>query len=181
MNKLKEINGYAKLTLDKLLGIIEGLVGFDVNQQEWDFAKLVDSLRRWTDRKSKHILNNDQKYKRKGIFHTKELKQPPLHPPLPPSVCVFTVKSVEDCRLILSKRKLCFNWTGTKHRVSDCRNNALCLICNLKHHTSICDKNENVLLTTYFLVTAKIQGIKSTVMQIEKELINDRLRCLKVS
>ena len=92
----------------------------------------MDSLRRWTDRKSKHILNNDQKYKREGIFHTKELS-------------------------------------------------ALCLICNLKHHTSICDKNENVLLTTYFLVTAKIQGIKGTVMQIEKELINDRLRCSKVS
>ena len=77
-----------------------------------------------------------------------------------------SVKSVEDRRLILSKKKLCFNCTGTKYRASDCRSNKLCLISNSKHHTSICDKNENVLLITnsdacvYPLVTVSIEGIE---------------------
>ena len=54
----------------------------------------------------------------------------------------------------------------TKHRASDFRSNKLCLICNSKHHTSICDKNENVLLTTssnvctYLLVVVNTKGIK---------------------
>ena len=55
MNKLKEINGYVRLTLDKLPDITADLVRLDDNCQEWDFAKLVDSLRRWTDRNPKNI------------------------------------------------------------------------------------------------------------------------------
>ena len=38
MNKLKELNGYFRLTLDKLLGIRADLVRLDDNWQEWDFA-----------------------------------------------------------------------------------------------------------------------------------------------
>ena len=36
-NKLKEINGYARLTLDKLSGIQADLVRTDENWQEWTF------------------------------------------------------------------------------------------------------------------------------------------------
>ena len=43
MNKLKEINGYVKLTLDKLPGIRAVLVRLYDNWQEWELAKLVDS------------------------------------------------------------------------------------------------------------------------------------------
>ena len=46
MNKLKEINSYVRLTLDKFPGIRADLVRLDDNWQEWDFARLVDSLRR---------------------------------------------------------------------------------------------------------------------------------------
>ena len=49
-NKLKEINGYMKLSLDKLPSITADLVRLDDNWLEWYFAKLVESLRRWTDR-----------------------------------------------------------------------------------------------------------------------------------
>ena len=82
MNKLKEINGYVRLTLDKLPGIRADLVRLDDNWQEWDFAKLVDSLRRWTERNPKNILNDDPKYKRENVFHSKEQKQTPR-------ACVF--------------------------------------------------------------------------------------------
>ena len=153
MSKLKEIDGYVRLTLDKLPSIRASLVRLDDNWQKLDLAKLVGSLRRWTDRNPKNILNNDQKHKREGVFQTKGQKQTLR-------ACGYcdnqghkasqfqSVKSVEDRRLILSKKKLDFNCTGTKHEASDCRSNKLCLICNSKHHASICDKNENVLLTT---------------------------------
>ena len=127
MNKLKEINSVVKLTLDKLTGIRAYLVRLDDNWQEWDFAKTVDSLKRWTDRNPKNILNNAQKHRREGVFQTKEQKQTPC-------ACVYCDK--------------------------------LCLISNSKHHTSICDRNENVLLTTnsdacvYPLVTVSIEGIE---------------------
>ena len=135
MNKLKEINGYVRFALDKLPGIRADLVRLDDNWQELGFTKLVDSLRRWADRNPQNILNSGQKHKREGVFQTKEQKQTTR-------TCVYcnkqgrkasqceSVKSVEDRRLILSKKKLCFNCTGTKHRASDCRSNKSCLICN---------------------------------------------------
>ena len=48
INKLKENNGYMRLALEELPSIRVDLVRLDNNWQEWDFAKLVDSLRRWT-------------------------------------------------------------------------------------------------------------------------------------
>lgn len=41
MNKLREINGYVRLTLDKLPGIKGDLVRHDNNWREWDFSQLV--------------------------------------------------------------------------------------------------------------------------------------------
>ena len=84
MNKLKKINGYVRLTLDKLPGIRADLVRLDDNWQEWNFAKLVGSLRKWTDRKPQNILNNDQNHKREGVSFKQESKNKlPVH--------VFTV------------------------------------------------------------------------------------------
>ena len=44
MGKLKEINGYVKLTLDKLRGIRTDLVRMDNGWQEWKFPQLVEAL-----------------------------------------------------------------------------------------------------------------------------------------
>ena len=130
INKLKKINGYVRLTLDKLPGIRADLVRLDNNWQEWDFAKLVDSLRRWANRNPKNILNNDQKHRRehRRCFSDK----PPVFVFIVTKnviklVSVEGVKSVENCKLILSKKKLCFNCTRTKHKFSDCRSIKLCL------------------------------------------------------
>ena len=68
--------------------------------------------------------------------------------------------------LILSKKKLCFNCTGPKHRASDCSSNRTCASFKGKHHTSICKKTSNVLLTlndnhlTYPLVIIDSEDIK---------------------
>ena len=46
MNKLKEINGYVRLTLGKLSGIRADLVRLDDNWQEWDFSKLRELIKK---------------------------------------------------------------------------------------------------------------------------------------
>ena len=96
------------------------------------------------------------------------------------------VSETPERRLILSKKKLCFNCTGPKHRASDCRSNKTCANCKGKHHTSICEKTSNVLLTTnynhatYPLVTIDIEGIKrcaliDTVARASYALLTDRI------
>ena len=46
MNKLKAVNGYARLTFDKFPGIGADLVNMDDNWQKGTFSQLVDALRR---------------------------------------------------------------------------------------------------------------------------------------
>ena len=75
------------------------------------------------------------------------------------------VSGTPERRLILSKKKLFFNCTGSKHRISDCRSNKTCTNCKGKHHTSICEKTSNVLLTTNdnhvtYPLVIDIEGIK---------------------
>ena len=46
MKKLKEINGYVRLTLNNLPGIGADLVRIDEDWQEWGFPQLVAALRK---------------------------------------------------------------------------------------------------------------------------------------
>lgn len=50
LGKLKEVNGNVRMTIDKLKGIRSYLVRTDDDWQTWDFRKLVDALRKWTER-----------------------------------------------------------------------------------------------------------------------------------
>ena len=63
MNKLKEINRYARFTLNKLPGISADLVRIDEDWQEWAFHKLVDALRNWTTRNPKIIPSPEKGFK----------------------------------------------------------------------------------------------------------------------
>ena len=67
----------------------------------------------------------------------------------------------------MSDNKLCFNWTGTRHRVAECRCTITCQRCCGKHHSSICDKLSNQLkLATgggqlvYPVVVVEVDGIR---------------------
>ena len=53
-----------------------------------------------------------------------------------PSNCT-KVKSVEDRKRIIKKKKLCFNCLGS-HRVAQCQSRKVCKNCRKRHHTSIC-------------------------------------------
>ena len=76
-----------------------------------------------------------------------------------------TVSDIEDCWLILSKKKLCFSCTRTKHRAFECVSNRSCVKCNEKHHSLISDKTTTARLTTsscsvtYPVVLIEIKGV----------------------
>ena len=68
MNKLKEINGYARLTLDKLPCIRADLVRIDEDWQERTFPQLVDALRKWTTRNPKIMPSPEKGFKRENAY-----------------------------------------------------------------------------------------------------------------
>ena len=55
IGKLKEINGYVILTLEKLQGIRADLVRTDDDWQDWKFPQLVEALENWTCRNPKPV------------------------------------------------------------------------------------------------------------------------------
>ena len=167
MGKLKETNGYLRLTLDKLQGIRADLVRMDNGWQEWKFPQLVDALESWTRRNPITLREN----KIDKSFKSNQFKVE----------CVYCdqsdhksagcekVKSVSDRRKILSEKRLCPSCTGTKHPAANCRSNRKCLLCKCKHHTSICEKHSNEISVpmlastessvTYPVVIIKVNGI----------------------
>ena len=125
MNKLKDINGYVKITLDKLPDICADLVRLDDDWQDWGLTQLVEALRKWTERNPKILVAPDKKLKRDKMYHTRENEHKSR-------VCVYcnkeghksseckTVAKVSERRLILLQKRLCFNCTGSKHRATEC-------------------------------------------------------------
>ena len=120
--------------------------------QDWEFCELVEALRKWTERNPK-ITASEKNPKRDNVYPTKEREQKIRN-------CVYcekeghksneckTVECASDGRLKLSEKKLCFNCTGSKHKASECRSTKTCQFYNEKHHTLICKKGSNMLLTT---------------------------------
>ena len=70
MNRLKEINGYVKWTLDKLPGICADLVRIDEHCQDRIFLQFIDVLRKWTTRNRKIILSPEKSFKRENAINT---------------------------------------------------------------------------------------------------------------
>ena len=180
MGKYKEINGYIKLTLDKLQRIRADLVWNGDDWQDWKFPQPVEVLENWTCRNPKPLnhkplsLNNRANSYRNpnNVYHANQHQ----------AECVYCKKSDQNSadrrivktttgrRKLLSEKKLCFNCTKRKHSAADCRSSKTFLICKNKHHTSICDKSfstsTELLLTTtksnviYPVSARKINGAK---------------------
>lgn len=62
---MKEISGYVRMSIDKLQGIRGDLVRTDDNWREWDFPKLVEALRKWTERNPVELELNEKPPDRK--------------------------------------------------------------------------------------------------------------------
>ena len=174
MGKLKEINGYVRLTLDKLQEIGADLVRTGDDWQDWKFSQLVEVLENWTCRNPKPLNHKPLSEENR----TNKVYQANQHQ----IECVYckkfdhksadcqTIKTTSERRKLLSEKKLCFNCTKPKHRAADCRSSKASLICKNKHHTSICDKisstsTEPLLTITensviYPVAIVKINGVK---------------------
>lgn len=179
MGKLKEVNGYARTTLDKLPGIRADLVRTDDEWQEWGFPQFVEALRKWCERnptQSDERIKHHGQQKRDRVFHTNERAGRSRG-------CVYCdslehksaecdqIKGVAERKIHLSTKKLCFNCTGSKHRAAECRSKFKCQRCNGKHHTSICDQEKQQIMlandegktdgtVTYPVVVVKVNGVK---------------------
>eukprot|EP00112_Aurelia_sp_Birch-Aquarium-sp1_P013324 Seg2820.4 transcript_id=Seg2820.4/GoldUCD/mRNA.D3Y31 product="hypothetical protein" protein_id=Seg2820.4/GoldUCD/D3Y31 len=178
MGKLIEVNGYVRMTLDKLPAIRADLVRMDDNWQKWGFPQLIEALRKWCERNP--VLTSDyqssdkvnKQQRRERFFQVKQHEWKPR----PCAYCDSTehksigcqkVKSVTERKRLLSVKKLCFNCTGEKHRATECRSKVTCQRCSGKHHTSICDKdNQQIMVATgegsviYPVVVVKVNGVK---------------------
>ena len=66
MGKIKEMNGYVRVTLDKLQGIRAELVINDDNWQGWKFQQLIEVLEKWTVRNSLPLRDKQNPEKRNG-------------------------------------------------------------------------------------------------------------------
>ena len=96
MGKLRDIKGYVKVILKKLLGIKVHLVRLDGNWNEREFSKLVKILRKWADRNLKVIHNSSDKVQKHENLRQKMI---------PKSVSVYFIKylGIDQRMLILSK------------------------------------------------------------------------------
>ena len=184
MGKLREVNGYVRLTLDKLEGIRGDLVRTDDDWRDWKFPQLVEALRKRTERNpSKSEERNTEKSQLPSVraankSRSFQAKQTGANQAAP-KPCVYCdsvnhkpsncdkIISVSDRREYLAKNQLCYNCTGTNHKAAQCRCTITCQICNRRHHTSICDKpREHMLVTTekrsliYPVVIVYVEGIK---------------------
>jgi hypothetical protein len=124
----EELQGFVTNTLNKLPHVKPDLVKVDSSWEEWE--KLV-----WGDGKPKP----------KCIFCSEEHWS---------DECKRVVTRDQRKKFFVDKN-LCFNCGRTGHRGSQCRNRG-CFKCGSKHHTSICDKNQNPKMETgvYSMVTA---------------------------
>ena len=178
MGKTKEINGYVRVTLDKLPGVRADLVRLDDDWQEWGFPQMLEALRKWCDRNPLPSSSADQSsndripsrpHKRDRVFHSRQEDWKPR----PCVYCESSGHKSVDCDKIVGvaqrrryEKRLCFNCTGTKHRAADCRLKTSCQKCGGRHHTSICDKGaQQMLLATgdgaviYPVVVVNVNGI----------------------
>ena len=181
LGKLREVNGYVRMSIDKLEGIRGDLVRTDDSWQEWDFPKFVDALRKWTERNpiAKHERHErprdkEKPYQRDRSYQTQQKEEKMrgcvyCDKPDHRSTDCKTVSTLEERKRSLSNKRLCFNCTGSKHRAADCRSRLVCQCCQRKHHTSICDRLSEQLLTAasagnsaviHPVVVVAVQGVK---------------------
>ena len=184
LGKLKEINGYVRMSIDKLEGIRSDLVRTDDNWKEWDFPLFVEALRKWTDRNPIPAKMTEKPTDRKKDSKPPFLRDKSFQAQQKDQqvrVCVYcekpdhssvdckTVASIDARKRLLSNKRLCFNCTGTRHKAAECKSRALCQCCQRRHHTSICDRLSEQLMTAtsvgktaviYPAVVVMVQGVK---------------------
>lgn len=184
LGKLDDVKGNVRATLDKLKGIKADLVRGNEDWQGWSFNDLLKELKKWRDInpiEEKSESRNQPKdgwrdrNTRSKFFHAKNYPRDTRGP-----ACVYCedithkgtncpkVVKREERKKILAKKGLCFNCTGSQHRAVDCKSKIGCQKCSKRHHTSICEQSEQLLVAgssvnmrvTHPVVIVEVEGIK---------------------
>ena len=123
------------MTIDKLEGIRGDLVRTDDDWQEWDFPRLTEALRKWTER---NPIKSSDKVQEKYTPSRGKSFQARQEESKPHKSCIYCeetdhksvncqkVVSIADRKKQLSLKQLCFNCTGSKHRVAECKSRSGC-------------------------------------------------------
>ena len=165
LGKLDTAEILVRETLDKLSPIKADLIRTDPEWQKWNFDKLLESLREFTIRNpegeevEKYDTRIDRKSPRVKGFQAQNREERKI-------CCVYCnteshrssectkVKSVQERKEILKRKRLCYNCTGQNHSVSSCRSRN-CSRCNQRHHTSICSSQEGPPSTLFMMEETK--------------------------
>ena len=125
LEKLKEVNGNVRMSIDKLEGIQSDLVRTDDDWQTWDFPKFVDALHKWTERNPLHVKVNDKNWEPPSypIYQTHQGDRPLRSCVYCDSVDHWShkcskVTQPSQRKRILQLKSLCFNCTGSDHKVT---------------------------------------------------------------
>ena len=76
------------------------------------------------------------------------------------------VTDLNERKKIFSSKKLCFNCSGSKHRASECKSKTGCQTCGAKHHASLCEKADTLLVASssesaiYPVVVVHVKGVR---------------------
>ena len=179
LGKLERVNGMTRNVLDKLKGIKADLVRGQSGWQDWDLSRLVIAIKQW--REINPVDDEPVNAKPVPLRHP-EGKSRFLHADDRKRACVYCqaedhssrdctrLASVDDRKRHLAQNKLCFNCTGSKHRAANCKSKLKCQKCDMKHHTSICERpSQDQLMTAtcpsktplvYPVVVVYVEGIK---------------------
>ena len=174
MNKLQNINGYVRFSLDKLTGIRGDLIRTDDNWKNLEFPELVKALRKWTERNPANVDQHRELPKKDRLLQARQGQQKKRE-------CVYCgseshrvfdcdkVKDLFERQKIVATKKLCYDCLGGGHSGISCESKGSCKNCNSRHHTSICEKkngNSTPMLTTqdkqviHPMVIVKVNRIK---------------------
>ena len=151
LGKLSDCLSMVRGVLDKLPGIKAEIVSNKMGWQDWGFGELLQALEEWKEVHPLEMVQNNTspplRLPRVKTFHSQD-KDPARQ------VCVYCdcvthrswecdkITSLADRRQILQNKKLCFDYTGSKHHAPQCRSRGTCVHCKQRHHSSICDKGE---------------------------------------
>ena len=163
MKLIGDIKGNLRMTLNKLPGICENLTAKDENWTNWGFPELVKVLESWTRRNPETVdVDLGTRRNEKPVFKSpkKERIYAVKDRQWKQKLCVFfdgsdrkstgctKVTDLNERKKIFSSKKLCFNCSGSKHRASECKSKTGCQTCGAKHHSSLCEKADTLLVAS---------------------------------
>ena len=108
LGKLTEINGYVRMSIDKLEGIRGDLLRTDDKWCEWDNPKFVEALRMWTERNPCLPRKKRSEFPSGSSYNTQQRTCVYCDKPDHKSIDCGSVTKPGERRQILQRKRLCF-------------------------------------------------------------------------